>query len=392
MTRKRDRGPKDGDRVLLQADERVREAARAGSAGRHAEAVALYGEALELDPSSQGAREGLAATWISDAKLAHHRGHLGQALKAYLLALEVEPDSLNANLGLGEISLRVGDLETARGALERYLDLEGKDEHAHLWLGSTLHGLGFLELATEQATRAREGGVRSEGDLLLSTLELESRADIETSRHFEVRFLGSWDSSSRQLLLTALERAYDRASATLGLEAEGRLSAVFNPERPFSLLDQAPCQWHVDPLPGIRIPVQGLDPGAPALTRVLRHEVAHALARGIGGPSLPAWLEEGLARRATREHDRSAPPQGRFSTLASLGARAEMLSTSSWDTGAWMGEAAADLLLERGGKRQLHGLLTALGSGVDMGVALAESSGLTLAELETSVESSYRGG
>lgn len=47
----------------------------------------------------------------------------------------------------------------------------------------------------------------------------------------------------------------------------------------------------------VRVPVDDLKREKSALTRVLRHELAHAFVHATGGTKVPGWLNEGLAQR-----------------------------------------------------------------------------------------------
>jgi tetratricopeptide (TPR) repeat protein len=66
------------------------------------------------------------------------------------------PDSDELWSFIGELSFQTGDLDTARVALKRAIDLRGPSYESLLYLGTVASDLGRWEEATEALTRARE--------------------------------------------------------------------------------------------------------------------------------------------------------------------------------------------------------------------------------------------
>ncbi|MCA9502358.1 MAG: hypothetical protein H6748_05875 [Spirochaetaceae bacterium] len=115
-------------------------------------------------------------------------------------------------------------------------------------------------------------------------VDIDERGGIYGSRAFE------------QSVLDALEGAYDRLGALLGLRPESKLVVwVWDPD----LFDDRFAGLFRFPAAGFyggAIHVRGADRVTPRLVAVLHHELVHA-ALDAAAPRvvLPAWLNEGLA-------------------------------------------------------------------------------------------------
>jgi hypothetical protein len=124
----------------------------------------------------------------------------------------------------------------------------------------------------------------------------------ESSLHFELSYDGArsdllWGSTR---ILNELEKAYAdlcQLFAVLPVE-DGRppIRVVLYRREGFSLLTGL-GDWAGGAFDGtLRIPITDLAAEESRLSRVLRHELTHAFVREVGGPSVPGWLNEGIAQ------------------------------------------------------------------------------------------------
>ena len=75
---------------------------------------------------------------------------------------------------------------------------------------------------------------------------------------------------------------------------------LYSPEQ-FKTVTRLPA-WAVGIYDGrIKVPLGGTSASADDLERVLEHELVHAIVAAIAGPTVPAWLNEGLATALERD-------------------------------------------------------------------------------------------
>lgn len=136
------------------------------------------------------------------------------------------------------------------------------------------------------------------------TKEMELERDYwrESSLHFDL----AYDGEKRELvwgsgrILNELEDAYrdlcDHFSAAPVEDGRTRISVVLYPREGFHSITGL-GEWAGGAFDGtVRVPVGDFTKEERGLERVLRHELVHAFVRECGGPSVPGWLNEGLAQ------------------------------------------------------------------------------------------------
>jgi TolB-like protein/Tfp pilus assembly protein PilF len=134
--------------LLLQA----RHAAYLGTVEARQQAVALYQQALSIDPDYPAALTGIAAAYISQANRADRRVDEGYPLarEAATKALETDPNYATAHALLGRIAdYYDGDLAAAAGHIERALALDPGDPEIRRYAANFALGLGRLNEAIE---------------------------------------------------------------------------------------------------------------------------------------------------------------------------------------------------------------------------------------------------
>ena len=239
-----------GDQLLLRNDP-----------GR---ALRDYGEAGSLIPADWAPRfrEGLALF------RARRDREAGTTLER---ALADHPARVDGWELLALVRYRLGENAAAIEAWELALRLEPKNER--------------LKRDLERARREE----RVEGQLFLD----------QSTPHFAIKYDGARDAALGKRIGALLEEAYRGVGGLLGRYPSQELAVVVYPGQTFRALTGSHA-WVGALYDGkIRIPAKGLAQAPPAaLRRLLRHEYAHALLHALGGPKLPAWLQEGFAQLA----------------------------------------------------------------------------------------------
>lgn len=168
-----------------------------------------------------------------------------------------------------------------------------------------------IQLTGDEGRRAQIERLR---DRARAIGEREADFTIESTLHFTFRFDGA-----RQEILGGidelkgmLESTYQEYGDLFGRrpveEGEPRIEVVFYRSEGFNAVTGL-GDWAGGVFDGtIRVPADDLRaPGRVArLQEVLRHEVAHAFTRSIGGTRVPSWLNEGLAQWLESPATRSA--------------------------------------------------------------------------------------
>lgn len=198
----------------------------------------------------------------------------------------------------------------------------------------------FMADRTQDAIRAWKRSLQLRPDsgiqAKLARAERESSAENNFTEadtgHFAVRYEGGKSSDAlRGEILNTLETHYNELVGELGVAPRATISVSLYTSQAFFDVTQAPS-WAGAVYDGkLRIPVEGLSGVTPELSRVIKHEMAHAFINQITRGRCPQWLNEGVAM--------SVEPRN----LGSLGSRlqqvyaAERQMPLSALEGSWMG-------------------------------------------------------
>ena len=113
--------------------------------------------------------------------------------------------------------------------------------------------------------------------------------------HFTVLFEGPQDHALATRALEVLEEAYFRIGTALATFPDETITVVLYTQQQFRDVTRAPA-WAAAAYDGrIRVPIRGALERPEELTRVLSHELTHAIVRTIAPRNVPTWLSEGLA-------------------------------------------------------------------------------------------------
>ena len=162
----------------------------------------------------------------------------------------------------------------------------------------------FLSDRTQDAIRAFKQSVQLRPDATvqewLERAERESSAENNFTEadtgHFALHYEGGKSSDAlRGEILNALETHYNELVGEIGIAPRSTISVSLYTSQAFFDVTQAPG-WSGAVYDGkLRIPVEGLTSVTPELSRVLKHELAHAFISQITRGRCPQWLNEGVA-------------------------------------------------------------------------------------------------
>jgi tetratricopeptide (TPR) repeat protein len=162
----------------------------------------------------------------------------------------------------------------------------------------------FLSDRTQDAIRAFRQSVKLRPDATvqqwLDRAERESSAENNFTEadtgHFALHYEGGKSSDAlRGEILSTLEAHYNELVSEIGVAPRSTISVSLYTSQAFFDVTQAPG-WSGAVYDGkLRIPVEGLTSVTPELSRVLKHELAHAFISQITRGRCPQWLNEGVA-------------------------------------------------------------------------------------------------
>lgn len=227
-------------------------------------------------------------------------GRFGDALEAFTRAAALRPGDASSCFGAGVAAFMLGRNELAQARFECALTLKPDHLPAARWLGDLHYRAGRLRDAIaiyESAARRSPGSrdLRAQLTLWRRELELERRFHEVRSDHFTAVFERSTDEPLARLVVDRLEAAYWRVGGTLGVYPSGPIPVVLYTPAQFRDITGL-ASWSAAGYDGrIRLPLDGAPGDGAELDRVLSHEYVHAVVAIVGGRTVPAWVNEGLA-------------------------------------------------------------------------------------------------
>jgi len=239
------------------------------------------------------AREGAAA--LNERRFA-------DALTAFTAAAAQLPNDENVALGAGLAAFMLGRAGDAETWLVRALKLRPNLTQASIVLGELQHRGGRLdeaiatyEAALKLAPKENSGQL---GDRLAAwrkEQQLVGRFSRSQGTHFTVLFEGPADEIIARRVVDYLESAYLRVGESLRAYPTQTITVVLYTTQQFQDITRMPA-WTGASYDGrIHVPVRGALQQTEQLDRVLTHEFVHAVVAMVGGPTVPVWMNEGLA-------------------------------------------------------------------------------------------------
>jgi len=228
-------------------------------AGQITEASRLFHDAI-----AENAHD--ATLFLGAGLAAHLQGQEMEARTALQEAVRLNPKLTAAALLLGDVTYRMGDLETAVRTYEAALEVEPNNAQIQ----------GRLESWRKEAA-------------------LHSRFQQSLSPHFTVLFEGPAEQRLAAAAVDALEAAYWRIGTALLAYPPTVITVVLYTDEQFRDITRSPA-WAGGVFDGkIRVPMRGALNDPRQLEKVLAHEFTHALIKSLVPRGVPTWVDEGLA-------------------------------------------------------------------------------------------------
>ena len=248
------------------------------------------------DPRAAGdpialARDGAAA--IEDRRF-------GEALEAFSEAAAMRPGDASLCFGAGVAAFMLGQNDVARTRFECALALDPGYLPPAVWLGELHYRAGRLHDAIsiyETARRRSPSGRELQRRLAdwRKEQELQSRFHEIRMTHFTALFAAPADEPLARHAVERLDAAYWRVGDALGVYPPQPITVVLYTREQFGDITRM-AAWSAAAYDGrIRVPLGGALKQPEELDRVLSHEFVHAVVAMLGGRTVPAWLNEGLA-------------------------------------------------------------------------------------------------
>jgi tetratricopeptide (TPR) repeat protein len=223
----------------------------------------------------------------------------GDALEAFTKAAEIRPGDASLCFGAGVAAFMLGHDDEAQTRFECALALKPDFLPAAVWLGDLHYRAGRLSEAISiyetAQRRSPKRELQQQLDHWRKEHELQSRFHEARTEHFTALFEVATDERLAREVVERLEAAYWRIGSTLGVYPSRPITVVLYTREQFGDITRL-AAWSAAAYDGrIRMPLGGAREQPDELDRVLSHEFVHAVVTMVGGRTVPAWINEGLA-------------------------------------------------------------------------------------------------
>ena len=202
--------------------------------------------------------------------------------------------------GAGVAAFMLGRDEVAQARFECALARNPASVPAATWLADLHYRAGRLPDAiavyeTVGRHAAKPDELQQQIEMLRKELALQNRFRTIRTDHFVALFEAAGDAPLARGVVDRLEAAHARIHKALGTNPALPITVVLYTREQFNDITRL-SSWSVAAYDGrIRIPL-GVTLEQPAeLDRLLSHEFVHAVVTKLGGRTVPAWMNEGLA-------------------------------------------------------------------------------------------------
>ncbi len=250
--------------------------------------------------ADQGLAESSGAALGRQGWEAIRAGHIKEASRLFHDAVAENAHDATLFLGAGLAAHLQGQEMEARTALQEAVRLNPKLTAAALLLGDVTYRMGDLETAVrtyEAALEVEPNNAQIQGRLESWRKEaaLHSRFQQSLSPHFTVLFEGPAEQRLAAAAVDALEAAYWRIGTALLAYPPTVITVVLYTDEQFRDITRSPA-WAGGVFDGkIRVPMRGALNDPRQLEKVLAHEFTHALVKSLAPRGVPTWVDEGLA-------------------------------------------------------------------------------------------------
>jgi tetratricopeptide (TPR) repeat protein len=305
----------------------------------------------------------------------------GDALDAFTRAAVMRPGDASMCFGAGVAAFMLGQDDVAQGRFERALDLSPTFLPAATWLadlhyraGRLAEAIAIYESARHRSPSGRE--LEPQLDQWRKEQALQSRFQTIRTPHFTALFEAAADEPLAHAVIDRLEVAYARIGRTLGVYPPQPITVVLYTREQFDGITRLGA-WSAAAYDGrIRVPLAGALEQADELDRLLSHEFVHAVVARLGGRTVPAWVNEGLATAlepaGTRDVEAKLTSNAARPALSKLHRSFASLSTRDAEIAYASAARAVRRLIEQRGAPALVALLEDLGRGAPFDRAFHE--------------------
>lgn len=241
-------------------------------------------------------------TLAKEGAAALNERRFADALTAFTAAAAQLPDDGNVALGAGLAAFMLGRNSDAETWFVRALKLQPNLTQASIVLGELQHRSGRLdeaiatyETALKLAPKEDTGQFEDRLTSWRKEQQVVGRFSRSQGTHFTVLFEGPADEFLARRVVDHLESAYLHVGEALSAYPTAPITVVLYTTQQFQDVTRMPA-WSGASYDGrIHVPVRGALEQTEQLDRVLTHEFVHAVVAMIGGPTVPVWMNEGLA-------------------------------------------------------------------------------------------------
>jgi tetratricopeptide (TPR) repeat protein len=346
--------------------------------------------------SDSAVRPYIAILWnnlgIEQEKLGGTQASVGTFRKA--ASIDAKNPVIQLNLAHAYWELR--DPAMTVEFLERLAAMSPDEPFPHLALAELFRerdelkeAARHLDLATERAAKdpAAQSYLRTVASKVRRMEQADGHLISRQSAHFTVKFDGEADQTTWTAVQDILEDAYREIGQKFGYFPSKSIVVALHTQSTFQSATGSPV-WAdglYDPVLGrIHVPTQGALTDQAWLTRVLRHEFAHALLhdqQGSGDTVIPTWLNEGLAMQLSGERwNEIQPVQHQDITVIPLTALEGTWSSLPTDAASLAyleANSAVNYLIDRYGQHSMNQLLAHLKARQTLAVAMQSQFSLS---------------
>ena len=247
---------------------------------------------------ARAAQDPIALARAGTAAIENRR--FGDALEAFTRAAAIRPGDASLCFGAGVAAFMLGQDDVAQSPLRVRPRAQSElSAGGGVARGPALSGgpsaRGDLDLRNARQRSPDDRELQDQLDDWRKEHELQSRFHEVRTEHFTALFEAAADEPLAREVVERLEAAYWRVGNTLGVYPSQPIIVVLYTREQFGDITRL-AAWSAAAYDGrIRVPLGRRAGAAEELDRVLSHEFVHAVVAMLGGRTVPAWVNEGLA-------------------------------------------------------------------------------------------------
>jgi tetratricopeptide (TPR) repeat protein len=370
------------------------EAVRLYREGRVAEACERFREAAVRAPG-EVTRANAARCSGRLGRDAYQAGQPAEAVRHYAQAVELDPGTREWWHALAIAQMRSGDPGRARAVLQDALSRLGDDGETLYLLAEAQERQGQTREAVATLRRLLAGQPgHARGRTLLATLDREQKVEgaywSQESEHFLVRYEGAQGIDLGRSVVDTLEEAYRSIGQDLGAFPREKVQVGIYATEVLGQVIGIPAHYIRGAFDGRKLRLNLAESAAysNSLSRLVRHEYAHAVIHLATNGRAPVWVHEGLAqvmepRDPPRFLEISVPRE--LLTLTGVERMARTMDPVAFTAGYQLTHVAASHLVDRGGLAGIRDFLARLGKGEAVPQALRGAFGFGVDEVEARI-------